>query len=101
MKLEKCANGHYFDKEVFDECPYCNAIAEEADELNALADAFGSLGKIKKYAKGSVATVYTITPETPDSPAPSPQYALKVIRSRGDRRDRETFRKEYLTLLYI
>ena len=101
MKLEKCANGHYFDKEVFDECPYCNAIAEEADEMNALAAAFGSLGKIKKYAKGSVATVYTITPETPDGPAPSPKYALKVIRGSGDRRDKVTFRKEVHMLVLL
>lgn len=99
MKLERCANGHYFDKDSFDECPYCKAATEEdADELVALDAEYGFLGKLELFAKGSMGVVYAITPHAQGSQAsgtaPAPKYALKVVRHNGDRRRRETLQKE-------
>lgn len=99
MKLEKCANGHYFDKDSFDKCPYCKAATDEdADELVALDAEYGFLGKLELFAKGSMGVVYTITPHAQDDnasgAAPAPKYALKVVRHHGNRMMRLTIEKE-------
>ena len=68
MRIERCLNGHFYDGEGNNNCPYCNSSLV----LNAIPERFQKLGDITFIGVGSTSQVFKISGEQ--------EYALKIVQ---------------------
>ncbi len=68
MRIERCLNGHFYDGEKNDNCPYC----DRSLVLNAIPERFQKLGDITFLGTGSTSQVFKISGEQ--------VYALKIVQ---------------------
>ena len=72
MRITRCSNGHFYDADQSDQCPYCNDISTKV----TIPTAFLELGDLSPLGSGSISEVFKISG--------SQEYALKIVRCEHD-----------------
>lgn len=70
MSLIRCPNGHFYQPERHEVCPYCEKTSEQKPDVR-LPERFAQLGRITRLGQGATSTVWRIQGET--------ELALKQI----------------------
>ncbi|MDL2288979.1 FHA domain-containing protein [Oscillospiraceae bacterium OttesenSCG-928-F05] len=78
MKLIKCANGHFYDAERYDQCPHCNAAPGGGDQVTRPAAPTPANDAVTTDMSGGV-----IAPATSYQPSGSPSLKDAVRQASG------------------